>query len=555
MKKKRSGLLTALIVIFVILLLSCIGLGGFLWYQNSHVFVENKAYPKNAAQLDLTAENISFAHYDSLHAQLPNCDILWNVPLQGNLWASNSETVSVSTLTKADADILCSYFPKLKTLSAETCRDYTELEALKARNPKFEILYYVDLGGSYVEPDTEELELLPEDYSYEVLSENLIHLKELKRVELRKPELTEEQVAALQERCPDVQFSCTVELMGEEYDTQAKVLDLSAMQPDQVAEIARKLSLLPTLETVELMDAQGKSALSKADVKTLMDAAPQAAFHYTFDFYGVTLSTDMDSAHIVNKRIGDAGEADLRLALDLMPKCQRFVLEYCSISNDILAQIREDYRGRTKVVWRVLFGKGSTLTDAEVIRAVYDLVDDNSHDLVYCEDVRFLDIGHDEFLDYVDFIAGMPNLEYAIVSGSPIKDLSPFANCKKLKVLEAGFCEYLTDASPLAACTELEMLNISYTHITDLSPLDDLKLTTMFAMYPGRSRVSEEEQARFKEQHPDCLAKFVGDQPYGTGWRYTADGERLDWYALITAAFRYPDAPNHVGWYFKEDEA
>ena len=82
------------------------------------------------------------------------------------------------------------------------------------------------------------------------------------------------------------------------------------------------------------------------------------------------------------------------------------------------------------MVWRVWFGGGSTLTDAEVIRCTYDLVDDNCEDLIYCEDVRFMDIGHNEYLDGVPFVAGMPNLEYIIVSGAPIKDLTPLKTAR-----------------------------------------------------------------------------------------------------------------------------
>ena len=232
------------------------------------------------------------------------------------------------------------------------------------------------------------------------------------------------------------------------------------------------------------------------------------------------------------------------------------MLENCQISNEVMAKFRDDYRDRTKVVWRVYFGGGSTLTDVDVIRCTYDLVDDNCHDLVYCEDVRFVDFGHNEWLDACDFVAGMTSLEYCIISGSPIKDLTPFASCKNLKFLEIAFCEYIEDLSPLAECENLQMLNISNTHALDLTPLDDLPLTHFCARLnpSGKSRISAEEQERFLAQHPDCWTSFDGAQPYGVGWRYDEDEiTPLPQYALIQKAFRYPNAPNNVGWYFDEE--
>ena len=136
-----------------------------------------------------------------------------------------------------------------------------------------------------------------------------------------------------------------------------------------------------------------------------------------------------------------------------------------------------------------------------------------------------------------------------------ISDLKPFAACKNLKVLEAAFCEYIYSAEGLESCENLERLNISYTHITDLSPLDNLNLVNLCAMYEGKSRVPVEEQERFKALKPDCKMTFVGSQPYGTAWRYVTDNELEEWYSTIAKVFRYPDSPNHVGWYLNgEDE-
>lgn len=550
----KKTIITVLVVILVVAVLAAAAALGLAWYINNHIFVDKIAYPVNAETLDLREEDISLSHYDSLHAQLPNCEILWMVPFQETHYPSDSKSLVLTKLSQEDMDML-PYFPYLEEITAQF-HDYPMLEALKEQYPALTVHYDVSLGSKTYAPDTTELILENGDYEYDALLENLKYLPNVTAVTLKMPQLTLEQVETLQSTYEGIAFSCTVDILGQEYDNQITELDLSAMTSADVAAIGDKLGMLPNMARVELMNADGTSLLTLEDVKLLQTAAPHVVFNYTFEFYGKTLSTADEEVHIHGKRIGDAGVDEVRKALDVMKNCKRFVLEYCSISNEVLAQLREEYRDQTKVVWRIFFGGGSTMTDAEIIRCTYDLDDDNCHDLVYCEDVRFIDFGHNEFLDNCDFVAGMPNLEYIILSGAPIKSLEAFRNCKKLKFLEIAFCEYIEDLSPLADCESLQMLNIGNTHATDLSPLDNLSLTHFGARcYPsGKSRVPQEEQDRFLAQHPSCWTAFTGAQPYGVGWRYGEDEiTPLPQYALVQAAFQLPHPPNNTGWYLSEE--
>lgn len=548
--------LCVLLVILLVFALAAAGGYGLAWYRSHHVFVEKDAYPIDSQRLDLREKDISFEYYNDLHSKLPNCDILWMVPFQNQKYSSDMEILTVTGFTEEDRALLLEYFPNLKRLDASGCPEYARLSDFQTQRPGCQVIYQVDLGGKSFPLDTTELVLENGEYDLTTLTANLPYLPQVANITLKMPELSLEELETLKSAYPAIEFRCTVELLGNEYDTQTTELDLSALTSDGVAEVAQKLAMLPELTAVELVNAEGVSQLTKEDVKTLMEAAPQVVFHYTFEFYGETLSTDMEEVHIKNKKIGDEGEPEVRLALDLMTNCKRFVLEDCKISNEVMAKLRDDYRGRTKVVWRVYFGQGSSLTDAELMRVVGDLYDSNCGDLIYCEDVVCIDLGHNEWLNDTSFIAGMVNLEYCIISGAPIKDLTPFGNCKKLKFLEIAFCEYLTDATALAGCESLEMLNISNTHITDLTPLDDLPLTHMCAkMNPtGVSRVPKEEQERFVAQHPDCWTTFTGEQPYGPGWRYDEDGlTPLPYYQQIRDWMLYdifPRTPNHTGWYF-----
>jgi len=556
----KKTLVTILVVIVLVLALGVAGAVGFLWYRDNHVFVEGDAYPIDTQTLDLTDKDISIAYYDELQSKLPDCEITWVVSFQDRKMWNTIESISVSVLTLEDIEMMATYFPNLKWVDASQSTDYEMLEVLKAQLPELEVIYQVSLGGTSVEPNVTELVLKAGDYDLATMTNNLVYLPQLKQLKLEKVAYSLEQVQSLREAYPDVEISATVEVFGQEYDMEVAQLDLSDMTGEDAAAVAEQLKTLPNLTYVNLNPENGIGALSLEDVKLLMDAVPAATFDFTFDFYGTKLSTADEEVHIKNTKIGEEGMPNVRNALDLLKNCKRFVLENCQIPNETMAQLREDYRGRTKIVWRVSYGEGSTLTDAEVIRAVYNLVDDNCHNLVYCEDARYMDIGHNEWLDACEFVSGMKSLEYVIISGAPIKSLEPFRNCKNLKMLEAAFCEYITDVSPLADCPNLQMLNISNTHVEDLSPLDDLPLThlTVRTNPSGRCRLSQEEQDRVMKQHPDCWISFSGAQPYGVGWRYDEDEVTpLDHYKVVRTVFRLaldPNIPNHVGWYLKDEE-
>lgn len=555
-------LITVLVVIVILLGLGIVAALGYVWYRDNHIFVEDAVYPINAMSLDLRGEEISLEHYETVRRKLPNCQISWDVPFQNGRFSNDSTALTVTELT--DEDILrMDYFPRLKSVDATGCSEYGQIEKLMARRPECTVTYQVSLGTKSFAPDTVEVVLENGDYDFDTMMENLAYLHEMTAIKLRMPELSQEQLEQLRSAYENISFTCTVALLGGEYEVDTTELDLSGMTAADLEQVVQQLPLLPNVASIELMGADGTSSLSREDVKRLMEAAPNAVVNYVFDFYGYTLSTADEEVHIKNQRIGEEGIPEVRSALDIMSNCRRFVLENCQISNETMAQLRDEYRDRTKIVWRVDFGKGSTLTDVQVIRATHGLKDSTSKNLIYCEDVRFMDLGHNgeegsAYLRDISFVTGMPHLEAIILSGAYITDLTPLASCKELKCLEITFCGMITDLSPLAECTSLEMLNIGSIKLTDLSALDKLPLKLLMARwYPsGNCPIPVEEQERFLELHPDCWASFEGSQPYGDGWRYDENGDELPYYAMLRVVFKYekdPNIPNHTGWYWDQE--
>lgn len=419
-------------------------------------------------------------------------------------------------------------------LSGSTC--YSAIMDYMAAHPQVNVDYTVDLGGTTVQNDAEELTLTDGSFDFDTLMEDLQYLPRVSRLSLPCTELTMEQLAQLRGTYPGVDVIYTVSFLGQELAEDTASLDLSDFDMAQVEQLRVTAERLPVLETVELMDGNGQSGMSVADVKTIMDACPGVTVDYSFDFYGITLSTTAETVELHKADIGDEGEATIRAALDILPDCTYFKLDNCGVSSEVMASIRDDYPN-TKVVWRVFFGKYNCLTDTEMLRITNGLTDDIVGELKYCTDVKYMDAGHDEKLTDISFIAYMPKLEICILSGSPINDLSCFQDHQRIEFLELCFCSYIKDLTPLTNCPNLKYLNVSYTGIKELSALEGLPLERFNCM---QTKVSGTEQRNFTAQHPDCLTRFDGKQCYGYGWRYVDNGITFwDYYANMRQIFMY----------------
>ena len=426
-------------------------------------------------------------------------------------------------------------------LTGSTC--YDAILDYIARHPQVEVIYAAPLGNQILTNSETGTALEPGTYEEATLLRQLKYLPALTTLEFPRTNLAVEQIANIQEAYPDLTIRYSVELLGKEYLSEDTQADFSGAPPEQLDELIAAFPLLPNLTEAELMDEAGTCLLSPADVKQLMDAAPQIQFHYTFDLFGKTLSCTEESVEFVDVAIGDEGEAQIRAALDIMPHCTYFKLEDCGMSNEVLASIRDDYPD-TKIVWRVYLGQYSLCTDEETLRTVYGVYNEYADTLKYCTALKYIDMGHNNTLSDISFIEYMPDLEIVILSGSAIKDVDPFAVCKKLEWLELANCTALKDISALESCESLRFLNISFSLVKDLTPIENLPLERFLYLQP---RVNWEDREAFKENHPDCWIRFTGSDPFSLGWRYNDIGiTRFEYYQKIRDIFNYDEVDKRL---------
>ena len=452
------------------------------------------------------------------------------------------------TLVAADAAALqeLDVYVNLQTLDLRGSDCYEAIEGYIASHPQVKVTYDVEVAGKRYSPDVELLTLEEGSYELEELLSVVKHLPKLTGLELPKTGLTASQMQSITEAYPNLDILYTLELFGQEVTPDLTELDLSGLTPAEVDEnLLEKLRLLPGLTRINLMNAGGNTNFAPTDVKNLMNVIPGVTMDYSFQLFGKTVSTADERVEFKNVSIGNEGIPQIRAALDILPNCTYFLMDSCGVSNEVMAQLRDDYP-ETKVVWRVHWAFYHALTDVEMIHATDKLTDENVQVLKYCTDVKYLDIGHNTKLHNIDFVNYMPKLKIAIVVDSLIPNVEPFANCPELEWLEIVNCANISDLSPLANCKNLKGLNMSCVFkVKDLSPLYGLE--NMERLYLGRNSIPQEKIDEAKENMPDVWitpkARSSGNVSYNyaIGWRLDREGVRAEWYKEIREIFRYSE--------------
>ena len=334
------------------------------------------------------------------------------------------------------------------------------------------------------------------------------------------------------------------DLCGKHYSKSAVVIDLRGAS---TADINTFYSVAPFLSQLRSVDLGNDvdSFFSWEEIRSLQEAAPDAEFLYSFHLYEkeFTLSDSvMDLNHI---RMNDQG-ALVREVIACMPKLRYLDMDFCYVDDEHMAAIRDDFPD-VKVVWRIWFGGAySVRTDVEKILAsapgtAGDLKVSNTSSLKYCTDIKYLDIGHNEILKDISFVAYMPKLEVAILAMLYVEDISPLANCSELEYLEIQ-TNNITDLSPLKNLKKLHHLNIAYNfNLKDITPL--YGLTELERLWIGAlTPIPEDQVAEMHRRVPNCVIETTYFDPHD-GWRY--GNERYD---LLIEQFGYDKADYSFSW-------
>ena len=307
MKKKVRILLILELVLLGVLL-------GSVLFLSLFVQAGGRIYFRGVSSLDLRGQEISVKTYDTLSRKLPNCGIVWSVPFQGGFISSNETSLTITSLTDEDV-LLLDYLPRLETVHAEACTDYLPLAQLQRRRPSCRVLFRLPLGGELFDQDTETLSLssitpkeLPllecfprlnrveisgfgdyeallsyqqshpewnlsytvrlggedfpwdsvsvtaENASAEEITQAFTGLPGLTRLHIVNPQAEGELLVELKQSHPNVDFTWEVEIYGRKAAWDTTELDISGIPVGSCEEVVQLVSCLPNLEKLIMSD-------------------------------------------------------------------------------------------------------------------------------------------------------------------------------------------------------------------------------------------------------------------------------------------------------------
>ncbi len=430
-----------------------------------------------------------------------------------------------------------------------TGADWADIEQYKADHPRVTVTYKVPVDDSLTLSHSSTEVTLTSLNQVAPLTAAADYLQGLQTIRLEGFPMTGDAYAQLTEAFPAAVLDYdSVTILDTDYPADTTELDLSHVTEDTAEAAALAAKALPKLQRVDLMGGQEQSSVTIAAVTYLAQAIPQVEFNYTFELFGQTVSTDMERLEYFQVDIGDEGLEQFRAILPIMRNLTYLKLDWCGTSDEAMAQLREEYKDKCKVVWRV-FMNGSIpqynmLTDTYKIWVQYDVTDEDTEVLKYCNEVRYMDIGHTHITN-CEFARYMPHLNTLVMSISQLNDLEPLRSCPELNYLEI-FMTKVTDLSPLADLKQLEYLNIGDIRTDDLTPLFELK--QLRKLLSVKNYIPEDMAQACRDALPDTnvIITDIGDYVMDHQWRFgreTADGPygRMPRYALLREQIRYYD--------------
>lgn len=443
------------------------------------------------------------------------------VQLSSGVFPVDSE--SLTTAVTAEDLAMLGHFSKLREADFHGSDCTEELAAWAEANPQIAVSFAVPMpDGSSVENAVTSLDLSGTRHEdMDELCEALGILKHVEYVQLGSvsPDgdgLTIADMGRLKQLLPEVQFEFDLFLSGMELTPETEQLDLSSLTSEEIEDAEAVLSCMSNVKHLTI------GALPLEDALRLCAACPGAVVDYAFTLYGSEVNLNAQALDFNHVEIKDEGAA-LGQVLPYMKNCSSVDMDSTGVSNEALAALR-DANPNVEIVWRVWFGKNySVRTDVERVLASKptvggDLAGNDCDVLKYCTKMKYLDIGHNEELTDISFVASMPDLEVFIVAMSDITDLSPLANCTKLEYLELNSTE-VSDLSPLANCVDLKHFNIcNCPNITDISPVYDIPLERFWIGCD--TPVPAEQVQEMRARHPEAKVNNTTTDPHGDSWRY-----------------------------------
>ena len=348
--------------------------------------------------------------------------------------------------------------------------------------------------------------------------DKLNRFNKLKTVTSNDKTITKEEKNKLEKEYPNITFNIvpTINVYGTRIKENEKNIDLSNMKVD--SKIIDILNQFTNLENVKFSDQEFEKKLQLK----MIEKYPNTIFEWNVKILDKTIYSDITDLDLKNANIENID--DFKDSLKLLQNLKYLNLSDCNLSNEQLAQLREDFPN-IKIVWRIYFGVWSMQTDQvsfSVLITNFPYTRLKSSDLEilkYTTDLQALDLGHQAITDVTPIVNYAPNLRILILADNRITDITPLSKLKHLHYLEL-FINRITDLSPLVECKELVDLNLANVFtLSDASPLLNNDFPVLERLWINNTGISYSDYLKLKEKYPNATIINYGNGSTNSGWR------------------------------------
>ena len=418
--------------------------------------------------LDLRGNDLSPEAIAALSAALPNCEILWSVPLGSARFDSDSEEIVLPADATAAQLSLLKQFPYLTYVDATALSDAPAVKAVAEKLPNVSFLWSVEVLGQSYPSSSESLDLTGAAIGdVTALAQSLAAFPALKSVDLTGQALSDETMLALAQALPNTSFIWDVDLFGVTVSSGDVEADISDIPVADLDALRQKLALLPGLTQLVMCNC----GPADEEMAALAASVPGVKFVWLINVGGWEMRTDVKAFSKGNRKTFDGGE---------------FI------------------GGKTNF----------TSEDLEPLK--------------YCTDLIALDVGHGSRITDLSFLQYLPKLRFLILAMNRITSIEDLKYCPELEYLEI-FQNYIADWTPLLSLPKLTHLNCSTNYgrtedgakqYPDYTVL--LQMTQLERLWVIHDNLTSTQVEELRAALPNAVVNSTGTHSTSNDWRDNA---------------------------------
>lgn len=199
--------------------------------------------------IDLRDSVLTTEQADEIGERLPECRLVWSVPIAGRIHDSDSKKLELKAPTEDDLEML-RFFDGLTELSVTDCEEYEWLMEYSRAMTGCEVRWTVPLCGEtysseetdLVLPDAEKKDFQLLEYMPNLLSVDFTGCTEY------------DSILEFAANAPECDVKWEVELLGTKIGSEETEVDLSGTKVEDPDELDRLLDYLPRLEKLIICD-------------------------------------------------------------------------------------------------------------------------------------------------------------------------------------------------------------------------------------------------------------------------------------------------------------